>query len=170
MQAASGAIVSANVASRSVPEIAISRSSPRAAKICSLSSSYRGFSLKLSAVRCCSAIVGRMPMIIMCAPTVRALSSAQLRLVLTSSSSSENIPFSSSRGGMLISTLNWPSSVWKSLSAIASSASALIIAGSPASSVRLSSISSPTERRSASKRASLSMRANTSRQVRTFWR
>ena len=39
VQAASGAIVSANVASRSTPPIEISRSSPRAAKICSLSSS-----------------------------------------------------------------------------------------------------------------------------------
>jgi hypothetical protein len=39
VQAASGAIVSANVDSRSTPLIEISRSSPRAAKICSLSSS-----------------------------------------------------------------------------------------------------------------------------------
>ena len=38
VHAASGAIVSANVASRSTPVIAMSRSSPRAAKICSLSS------------------------------------------------------------------------------------------------------------------------------------
>ena len=106
----------------------------------------------------------------MCAPTVRAFSSAQLRLLRTDSSSSENIAPSSIRGGMLISTLNWPSSVWKSASAMASSARALTIAGSPASSVRLSSISRPTDRRSASKRASLSIRAKTSRQVRTFWR
>jgi hypothetical protein len=39
VQAASGAIVSANVVSRSTPAIEISRSSPRAAKICSFSSS-----------------------------------------------------------------------------------------------------------------------------------
>ena len=38
VQAASGAIVSANVDSRSGPLIEICRSSPRAAKICSLSS------------------------------------------------------------------------------------------------------------------------------------
>ena len=38
VQAASGAMVSANVFSRSTPVIEISRSSPRAAKICSLSS------------------------------------------------------------------------------------------------------------------------------------
>ena len=38
VQAASGAIVSANVDSRSTPLIEICRSSPRAAKICSLSS------------------------------------------------------------------------------------------------------------------------------------
>ena len=106
----------------------------------------------------------------MCAPTVRARSSARLRLPRTASSSSEATSPWSSRGGTLISTLNWPSSVWKSASAIASSARAFTIAGSPCSSVRFSSISSPTERSSESKRASRSMRANTSRQVRTFWR
>jgi hypothetical protein len=37
VHAASGAIVSANVDSRSTPAIEMSRSSPRAAKICSLS-------------------------------------------------------------------------------------------------------------------------------------
>ena len=109
-------------------------------------------------------------MIIMCAPTVRARSSARLRLPRTASSSSVKTSPSSMRGGTLISTLNWPSSVWKSASAIASSARAFTIAGSPASSVRFSSISSPKERRSASKRASLSMRAKTSRHVRTFCR
>ena len=64
---------------------------------------------------------------------------------------------------MLISTLNWPSSVTNASSAIRSSTSAFAIAGSPASSVRLSSISSPIERFSASKRDSRSMRAKTSR-------
>ena len=39
VHAASGAIVSANVVRRSTPPMRISRSSPRAAKICSLSSS-----------------------------------------------------------------------------------------------------------------------------------
>ena len=38
VHAASGAIVSARIASRSTPAMLISRSSPRAAKICSLSS------------------------------------------------------------------------------------------------------------------------------------
>ena len=70
-------------------------------------------------------------MIIMCAPTVRARSSASLRLARASRSSSENTSPSSSRGATLISTLNWPSSVWKAGSAIASSAAALTSAGSP---------------------------------------
>ena len=52
-------------------------------------------------------------MIIMCAPTVRARSSASFRLARASRSRSENTSPSSSRGGTLISTLNWPSSVWK---------------------------------------------------------
>jgi hypothetical protein len=49
--------------------------------------------------------------------------------------------------------LNWPSSVWMSGSAIASSTSALRIVGSPTSSTRLSSTSSPVIGRSMSKRA-----------------
>ena len=104
-----------------------------------------------------------MPTIIMCEPISVALSSAALRLSRTCCSSSENTSPVSSRGGMLISTLNWPSSVTNASSAIRSSTSALAIAGSPASSVRLSSISSPIERFSASKRDSRSMRAKTSR-------
>ena len=107
-------------------------------------------------------------MIIMCAPTVRARSSARFRLPRTASSSSVNTSPSSSRGGTLISMLNWPISVWKSASAIASSARAFARAGSPASSVRFSSISRPNERRSESKRDSRSIRAKTSRHVRTF--
>ena len=109
-------------------------------------------------------------MIIMCAPTVRARFSASFRLARASRSSSENTVPSSSRGATLISTLNCPSSVWKLGSAIASSAAALTRAGSPASSVRLSSISSPNERRSGWKRASESIRANTSRHARTLRR
>jgi hypothetical protein len=104
-----------------------------------------------------------MPTIIMCAPTVRALSSASLRLPRMRASSRLNTSPSSSCGGMLISMLNCPSSVTKSSSPIFSSTSAFAIAGSPASSVRLSSISSPIDRLSASKRASRSMRAKTSR-------
>ena len=114
--------------------------------------------------------MGRIPIIIMCAPTVRARSSARFRLTLTASSSSVNTSPSSIRGGTLISMLNWPISVWKSASAIASSARAFTRAGSPASSVRFSSISRPNERRSDSNRDSCSMRAKTSRHVRTFCR
>ena len=109
-------------------------------------------------------------MIIMCAPTARARSSALLRLPRTDSSSSRSTGPPSSRGAMLISTLNCPSSVWKSGSAIDSSTAAFAIAGSPASSVRFSSISRPNERRSGWKRDSASIRANTSRQARTFSR
>jgi hypothetical protein len=109
-------------------------------------------------------------MIIMWAPTVRDLSSAPLRLPRTALSSSASTRPPNRRGDTLISTLNWLSSVWKSGSAIASRAAALTSAGSPASSVRLSSISSPNERTSGSNRASASMRANTSRLERTFSR
>ena len=79
-------------------------------------------------------------------------------------------PPASRRGATLISRLNWPSSVTKSGSAIASSASAFFIAGSHASSTRLSSTSSPVIGRSTSKRDSRSIRANTSRHCRTFSR
>ena len=64
-------------------------------------------------------------MTIMCAPVPRASSSARFRLARTAVSSSEKTVPPSSRGGMLISRLNWPISVWKSGSAIASSAAAL---------------------------------------------
>ena len=104
-----------------------------------------------------------MPTIIMCAPTRRDLSSAALRLSRIRCSSLSKISPSSTNGGMLISTLNWPSSVTNASSAIFSSTSAFAIAGSPVSSVRLSSISSPIERLSSSKRDSRSIRANTSR-------
>ena len=146
------------------------RSSPRAAKICSLSSAYRGLALNASAVRCASVTVGRIPMSTMCASRVRAFSSAWLRLSRTASSSSPKTLSPSRRGATLISMLNCASSVWKSASAIASSTSALASAGSPSSSVRLSSISRPNEPGSSSKRASVSIRAKTSRQARTFAR
>ena len=99
-----------------------------------------------------------------------APSSAWLRLARTSLSSSPNTPPSSVRGGMLISMLNWASSVCQAGSAIISSTCWLASAGSPASSVMLSSISSPIERRSPSNRASASMRAKTSRHRLTFSR
>ena len=111
-----------------------------------------------------------MPIITRCAPTSADFSSASLRLRRRLSS---NVPSPSSRsfaGGTLISMLNWPSSVWKSGSAIASSASAFFSAGSPASSTRLSSTSMPVIGSSVSKAASRSIRANTSRQRRTFSR
>ena len=109
-------------------------------------------------------------MIIMCAWACSAFCSASLRSRRTVCSSSENTVPSSLRGGMLISMLNCASSVWKSSSAISSSTCWLAIAGSPVSSVRLSSISSPIERRSGSKRDSDSMRAKTSRHSLTFSR
>ena len=73
-------------------------------------------------------------------------------------------------GGTLISRLNWPSSVSKSGSAIASRASVFFSAGSPTRRRGSSSISSPVIGTSASKRDSRSIRANTSRQRRTFSR
>ncbi len=109
-------------------------------------------------------------MIIMCACALRACSSAWLRLARTAVSSSENVALSRIRGAMLISTLNCPSSVWKSGSETSSSTCALAIAGSPVTSVRLSSISRPTERGSRSNACSASMRANTSRQRLTLSR
>ena len=100
----------------------------------------------------------------------RAACSAPLSTARTwSSNSASDVP-DSGRGGMLISTLNWPSSVWKSGLAIAARTSSLRITGSPCSSTRLSSISQPIVWRDVSKRASRSMRANTSRLWRTFWR
>ena len=100
----------------------------------------------------------------------RAACSAPLSTVRTwSSNPASDVP-DSGRGGMLISTLNWPSSVWKSGLAIAARTSSLRITGSPCSSTRLSSISQPIVWRAVSKRASRSMRANTSRLWRTFWR
>jgi hypothetical protein len=45
VQAASGAIVSVDVASRSTPSMLISMSSPRASKICSLIRAYLGLAL-----------------------------------------------------------------------------------------------------------------------------
>src|SRR3954447_3603516 len=100
-----------------------------------------------------------------CAP-----SSAWLRLARTAVSSSLSTPSASVRGLMLISMLNCASSVCHASSAIISSTWAFAIAGSPVSSVMLSSISSPIERRSPSNRASASMRAKTSRHRLTFSR
>ena len=54
-------IVSETICSRSTPSMTISRSSPRAAKICWSSSEYRGFSLTLSRVTWSGISVGRMP-------------------------------------------------------------------------------------------------------------
>src|SRR6266496_4243920 len=114
--------------------------------------------------------VGRMPIITMCVSTVLALASASLRDVRRLSSNPTRPSGPSSRGGSLISMLNWPSSVWKSGSAIAASTSSFFIAGSPASSTRFSSTSRPDMGRSVSKADSLSICANTSRSSRTFSR
>ena len=117
-----------------------------------------------------SARVGRIPIITMWAPTSADFASASLRLRRRLSSNVVSPPSRSFAGGTLISMLNWPSSVWKSGSAIASSASAFFSAGSPASSTRLSSTSNPVIGSSVSKAASRSIRAKTSRQRRTFSR
>ena len=113
-----------------------------------------------------------MPIITMCAPMAADFCSASLRLRRRLSSNVVRPPSRSLAGAPLISMLNCPSSVWKSGSAIASSASAFFSAGSPTSSTRLSSTSSPVIGSSVSKRASRSIRANTSRLRRTFsrWR
>ena len=111
-----------------------------------------------------------MPIITMWAPTSADLESASLRLSRRDSSKVVSPPSRSLAGGTLISTLNCPSSVWNSGFAIAASASAFFSAGSPASSIRLSSTSRPVIGSSVSKRASRSIRAKTSRQRRTFSR
>ncbi len=111
-----------------------------------------------------------MPIITMCASTPDDLLSASLRLRRRVSSKVDSPPSRSFAGGTLISMLNWPSSVTKSGSAIASRASAFFSAGSPFSSTRFSSTSSPVIGSSVSNAASRSIRANTSRQRRTFSR
>ena len=106
----------------------------------------------------------------MCAPTVRARSSAALRLARASRSSSENtVALEQARGDVDLH-VELPELGLEAGSAIASSAAALISAGSPASSVRLSSISSPNDRRSGLNLASASIRANTSSHARTLRR
>ncbi len=106
----------------------------------------------------------------MCAPTSRAFCSAAFRLSRTLCSKVMIPSPARLRGATLISRLNWPSSVTKSGSAMASSASAFFIAGSQASSTRLSSTSIPVIGRSKSNCEPRSIRANTSRQMRTFSR
>ena len=121
---------------------------------------------------CPSASVGRIPIMTWWAPTLEPFSSASLSERRRLSSNFERPPSRSLAGATLISMLNWPSSVWKSGSAMASRTSAFFRAGSPASSMRLSSISRPVIGSSVSKAASRSIRANTSRLRRTFsrWR
>ena len=121
---------------------------------------------------CPSANVGRIPIMTWWAPTLEPFSSASLSERRRLSSNFERPPSRSLAGATLISMLNWPSSVWKSGSAMASRTSAFFRAGSPASSMRLSSISRPVIGSSVSNAASRSMRANTSRLRRTFsrWR
>ena len=109
-------------------------------------------------------------MVTMWAPTFDDCFSASLRLSRRVSSNVVSPPSRSLAGGTLISMLNWPSSVTKLGSAIASSASAFFSAGSPSSSTRLSSTSSPVIGSSVSNCSSRSIRANTSRQRRTFSR
>ena len=115
-------------------------------------------------------MVGRIPIITMCAPTVRERSSAWLRLPRTDSSSSAKTVVGELARRDVDLDVELPELGLEVGSAIASSTAALASAGRPSSSVRLSSISRPNEPRVASKRSSASMRAKTSRQVRTFSR
>lgn len=133
VHAASGVIVSAWVRNRSTPSTEISRSSPRAAKICSFSRWYRGFSESDSGPASFSSSVGRMPIMTRCAPIPAACSSAWLSASrISCSQESGPPPALSRRGARLISRLNRPSSVDQEGSAIASRTSMLRMAGSPA--------------------------------------
>ena len=170
MQAASGVIVSMWVSSRSGPSIQIRISSPRAAKICSFSSRYRGFGDMACMPTSLSCSVGRMPIMTRWLPAWRARPSACARLARTRRSSPARASPDSGWGGTLISRLNWPSSLAQWESAMAPSTSLFFIEGRPSSSTRLTSISSPTCRGSMSNLDSRSIRANTSRQHRTFLR
>ena len=130
VQAASGMIVSEIICNRSTPSMTISRSSPRAAKICWSSNEYRGFSLTLSRVTWCGISVGRMPIIARWVPTSSARGSASFSDCRTDCSKELKPASASRRGATLISMLNRPSSVWNDGSAMAASTSALCIAGS----------------------------------------
>ncbi len=104
------------------------------------------------------------------APASRAFAWAALSWLRTSSSRVTMAAPASDLGGMLISRLNWPSSVWNAGSSISSSTSLLRMAGSPWSSTRLSSISMPVSGSSKSNWFSASIRSSTSRQRWTFSR
>src|SRR5581483_4000751 len=171
VHAASGVIDAACVSSCSGPLISMRMSSPRAAKICSLSTLYRSLADRMSSWVCASDSVGRMPIITRRLPVRAAARSAALRLPRTSSSSSATEEPPRRRGGMLISRLNCPTSVDHATgSAIASSTSALRMDGNPSASTRFSSISSPTCGWSVSNSCSLSILANTSSERLTFSR
>ena len=158
------------VSSFSAPSMEIRMSSPRAAKICSLSTRNR--SLAVSVPRCTSAFrsVGRMPIITTRVPVPRAFSSPALRSSLTTCSSSASASPASRRGGTLISRLNCPTSTPQAGSAIASSTSALRMDGMASESTRFSSISWPTCAGLSSNRCSRSIRASASSERRTFSR
>ena len=117
------------VSSLSAPSMEIRMSSPRVAKICSLSTRNR--SLAVSVPRCTSAFrsVGRMPIITTRVPVPRAFSSPALRSSLTTCSRSASASPASRRGGTLISRLNCPTSTPQAGFAIASSTSALRMDG-----------------------------------------
>src|ERR1017187_7116796 len=142
VQAASGVMLSVCVSSCSGPSIAMRMSSPRAAKICSLSTRYLSF-----------------------ADLVPSCTAAR-----RSASSSPSASPSRWRGGTLISRLNCPTSVAQAGSAIAASTSALRMEGMPRSSTRFSSISWPTVDGFSSNSRSRSIRAKTSSERRTLSR
>ncbi len=163
-------MLSTCLSSRSGPSMKISISSPRAAHICSLSSWYLGLGDIAASVVCCSRRLGRMPTMASRTPAWRARRSARLYLSVISRSIAASASPASSRGAMLTSMLKRPSSGLQSGSSIAASTSALRMAGEPASSTRLNSTSSPTCSGPSVNRDSRSMRASTSRQLRTFSR
>ena len=91
-----------------------------------------------------------MPTIAIWQPIAAARSSARFKALRTDSSNELRPLSPSARGATLISMLNLPSSVTNCGSAIASSTSALRIAGSHSRSTRLNSISNPVIGRSKS--------------------
>ena len=111
-----------------------------------------------------------MPIITSWAPIALARGSASFSDFRTDCSKSVKPKSASRRGATLISMLKRPSSVWNEGSAIAASTSALRMAGWQSMSTRLSSISRPAIGRSKSNRDSVSIRASTSRPLRTLSR
>ncbi|SKW72472.1 Uncharacterised protein [Mycobacteroides abscessus subsp. abscessus] len=105
VHADSGAMDGDLTLSRSVPEMSICMSSPRAENTASFSARYREEGLIQAPSRFSGITVGRIPIITICAPRSPARSSAALRLARTSSSSSRAAEPGRARGGTFISML-----------------------------------------------------------------